>query len=46
MNSASTMEIRRTALKQNYRPLIVDGIKKVIAGMTTLEELNNKLLFM
>ena len=46
MNSASTIEIRRMALKQNYRPLIVDGLKKVISGMTTLEELNNKLLFM
>lgn len=46
MNGASTIEIKKMALKQDYRPLIVDGIKKVIAGYTTLEELNRKLLFM
>ncbi len=39
------MEIRKKALEENYRPLIVDGLKKVIKGETTLEELNNKLLF-
>ena len=38
-------EIRKIALKEGYRPLIVDGIKKVINGTTTLEELNKKLLF-
>ena len=42
---ASSMEIRRKALEENYRPLIVDGIRKVLKGETTLEELNNKLLF-
>ena len=42
---ASSMEIRRKALEENYRPLIVDGIRKVLKGETTLEELNKKLLF-
>lgn len=42
---ASTLEIRNQAYKQGYRPLVVDGIKKVINGLTTLEELNSKLLF-
>ena len=42
-NSASTIEIRRKALEQGYRPLIVDGVKKVLNGVTTLEELNSKL---
>ena len=38
------MEIRRKALEGDYRPLIVDGIQKVINGETNLEELNKKLL--
>ena len=41
---ASSIEIRKEALKQSYKPLIVDGINKVIAGITTLDELNNKLV--
>lgn len=41
---AST-EIRKIALEEGYRPLIVDGIKKVLNGTTTLQELNKKLLF-
>ena len=45
VSGASSMEIRRKALQENYRPLIVDGIKKVLKGETTLDELNKKLLF-
>ncbi len=45
VSGASSMEIRRKALEENYRPLIVDGIRKVLKGETTLEELNKKLLF-
>ena len=44
MNDASSIEIRRKALEGNYRPLVVDGIRKVIAGDTNLKELNNKIL--
>lgn len=44
VSGASTIEIRKKALEQNYRPLIVDGIKKVLSGATTLEEINRKLL--
>ena len=40
----SSMEIRDEALKQGYKPLIVDGINKVVKGFTTLEEVNKKLL--
>ena len=39
-----SLEIRREALKQNYQPLVIDGIRKIIQGYTTLEELNKKLL--
>ena len=46
MNGESSIEIRKEAVKQGYKPLIIDGIKKVIQGDTTLEELNKKLLFL
>ena len=45
MNGKSSIEIRKTALENGYRPLVIDGIEKVIKGFTNLEELNNKLLF-
>lgn len=45
INNASTLEIRDEALKEGYRPLLVEGIKRVIDGTTTLNELNSKLLF-
>lgn len=41
---ASSMDIRKKALEMGYKPLIVDGIKKVLEGTTTLEEINNKLI--
>lgn len=44
VKGASSIEIRNKALEKNYRPLAVDGIKEVLMGITTLEELNNKLL--
>ncbi len=43
-NNASSMEIRRKALELGYKPLVIDGINKVIAGITTLDEINNKLV--
>ena len=45
VKGASAIEIRNKALEIGYKPLVVDGIKKVINGTTTLNELNNKLLF-
>ena len=44
VDGKSSLEIRRKALEGNYRPLVVDGIRKVLNGYTTLEELNKKLL--
>lgn len=41
---ASSLEIRRKALETGYEPLIIDGIRKVLDGTTTLDELNNKLI--
>ena len=44
IKGASSIEIREEALKHGYRPLVVDGIKKVLDGYTTLDELNKKLV--
>lgn len=44
MNGESSIEIKIKAVEKGYKPLIVDGIKKVVEGYTTLEELNKKLL--
>ena len=44
VNDASSIEIRNKALKCGYKPLLVDGINKVINGITNLEELNRKLI--
>ena len=41
---SSSMDIRKKALETGYKPLIVDGIKKVLDGVTTLDEINNKLI--
>ena len=43
-NNASTIEIREAAIKEGYRPLAVDGIRQVIEGITTLNELNKKII--
>lgn len=44
VNGASSIEIRKEALKGNFKPLVVDGIKKVIDGITTLDELDRKII--
>jgi len=41
---ASSMEIRKKALESGYKPLLIDGLKKVVDGITTLDEINNKLI--
>ena len=43
-NGASSIEIKNKALEGTYKPLIVDGILKVLEGITTLDEVNNKLV--
>ena len=44
VKGASTIEIRNKAIEQGYRPLIIDGIKKILNGDTTLDELNRQLI--
>ncbi len=43
VKDASPLEIKKVALQSGYLPLIIDGINKVLSGITNLEELNNKL---
>jgi type IV pilus assembly protein PilB len=38
-NEAPTAEIRRVAVEEGMKTLFQDGLKKVMKGMTTLEEL-------
>ena len=45
VRNASSIELREEALKEGYKPLIVEGLRRVLDGTTTLEELNSKLLF-
>ena len=44
MNGKSTYDIRKIALEEGFLPFEVDGLKKVVDGRITLEELNNKTL--
>ena len=44
MDGKSSIEVRRKALEQDYQPLVVDGINKVLNGITNIDELNKKLL--
>jgi len=43
INGASSIEIRNIAKEKGYRPLVVDGVNKVLQGLTTLEEVNKKI---
>lgn len=43
-SGGSTIEIREAALKEGYKPLVVDGVRQVLEGITTLSELNRKII--
>lgn len=41
----STIDIRKYLLeKTNYEPLVVDGVKKALSGITTLDEIKKKVI--
>ena len=44
IKDASSIEIRKKAIEEGYKPLVIDGFNKVLDGYTTLEELNSKLV--
>ena len=43
-NGESAIKIKKEALKHGYEPLEIDGIRKVIDGITNIKELNKKLI--
>lgn len=43
-NNKSSLEIKKLAESLGYKPLVVDGLSKVVNGITTLSELNKKLM--
>ena len=43
-NDESPIKIKKEAFKYGYEPLEIDGIRKVISGITDMKELNKKLL--
>ncbi len=45
-NDASPIKIKKEALKYGYEPLEIDGIRKLLDGITNLKEINKKLLIM
>ena len=40
----SSLEIRKKAMEEGYKPLVIDGFNKILNGYTTLKELNSKLV--
>lgn len=44
MDGKSTFEIRKAALEEGFLPFEMDGVKKVVDGLITVDELNNKTL--
>lgn len=39
INNESSLEIRREAIKQGYKPLVIDGFNKILDGYTTLKRI-------
>ena len=44
VNGASSIEIKNEAMKENYKPLVIDGINKVLDGDTNLDEIDRKII--
>ena len=38
------VKIRKKAMEEGYKPLVIDGFNKILDGYTTLKELNSKLV--
>ena len=40
----SSIDIKKYAIENtDYRPLVVDGINKVLSGITTIDEMKRKI---
>ena len=40
----SSLEVRAVAMEEGYKPLVIDGINKVLEGYTTLDEIRKKIV--
>lgn len=43
MNGESSIVIRRKALEEGFKPLVLDGFRKIIQGYTNLDELKRRI---
>ena len=44
MPAIITITIKKYAMENTeYRPLVVDGVRKVLSGITTIDELKRKI---
>ena len=44
VRDASSIDIKKKALELGYKPFVVDAINKVVDGLTTIDEVNKKLI--
>ena len=44
IDDKSSLAIRKKAIEEGYKPLVIDGFNKILEGYTTLQELNSKLI--
>jgi len=44
VRDVSTLEIKKFALTNGYKPFVSDAIDKVLDGQTTLDEINRQLI--
>jgi len=44
VEGASSIQIKNNAFENGYKPLVVDGIKKVINGITNMDEIDKTLI--
>jgi len=44
VNGASSIEVRNKAFENGYKPLVIDGMKKVINGITNMDEIDKTLI--
>jgi len=44
VDGASSIQIKNKAFENGYKPLVVDGIKKVINGITNMDEIDKNLI--
>ncbi len=44
IKNQSSIEIKKKAIDYGYKPFVVDAVNKVVEGITTLDEINKKLI--